>query len=356
MLVSLQLAFTLWLSTLTLAFPSLLTVGDETHREKGFLVVREFDGDVACPSGAELRDGSCRELLKQAPEHWCPPEYFFADGFCHEARKPQLECPVNFVLVGSGYCERSISLPCEMACPSGSLPALKGSQLGPSMCLMERPVEKTLMCTEGVLDRSTRMCVIETVLKPDVTCASDQAVLEGGACITVEIMRECNEDAPANDQDTLTPRTCLSLRADASRVSCKPGFAMSPDQRTCVKRDSRPPIGLCRHTSLEGRCVDTEYVHPHQTCAANFSKKSIFGLCSCSRSEAVEPKIVCPAGSEYKSELEHCMSRTAVKFACPHNYKIRGTICERLVESSPVRTFNVTLKCSTVRGSLDCDV
>lgn len=109
------------------------------------------------------------------------------------------------------------------------------------------------------------------------------------------------------------------------------------------------PISICERTIVDGKCIETEIVPADKSCpdTPGFHKREIFGMCGCIKSEFQPPTPYCsmdPTGF-WESKSQTCVARQPLKFTCPNTYKIKGNICEKIIDKPVTKTYNLTVRC-----------
>eukprot|EP01054_Gregarina_sp_Poly1_P007774 Gregarina_sp_Poly_1__7773@NODE_43_length_18077_cov_117_559078_g37_i0_p8_GENE_NODE_43_length_18077_cov_117_559078_g37_i0NODE_43_length_18077_cov_117_559078_g37_i0_p8_ORF_typecomplete_len344_score21_72CC/PF04942_14/8_5e02CC/PF04942_14/17CC/PF04942_14/48CC/PF04942_14/4_5e02CC/PF04942_14/1_6e03CC/PF04942_14/7_7e02_NODE_43_length_18077_cov_117_559078_g37_i067297760 len=321
-----------------------------TELERGLRVLEQFGGTTTCPEEFVYKNGVCQQLLRQAPFHSCPPGHQLIEGECIGAYIPELSCPSNYLLMASNFCERTTSLPCEIGCPEGSIRNEEG------LCVREVEAPYDLACIEGTLDAETAQCINRIHSKPIITCTVDKAKFDDGMCISIEESTDCDPNDLINKIERSSERVCIRLRSSAPKLTCSPGSWLDRTKKLCIRSEYTAPKSVCHKTVVGDRCVENVFVHPTQSCIKPFAKRSIFGLCTCQLVEREMPIQSCVGGAELDKDLGRCIKRSMVKFQCPPSFQLHGTLCERLIETEALRTFNMTVACVLRKGELECEM
>lgn len=389
--------------------------------------------DAECEDG-EMIGSKCYKINRVAARHECPPEYLYVEGFCRAARLSQKECPPGFILTAANLCELTETRGCESVCPpdsfpspslphphrnSGEMDAEAGGveQASASLptvsvptCVRSRSSQPVLYCTRGVL-RGDK-CVVDRVLKPQLKCARQTAVIEKDACVSATLDPLCGDRAArpprvTNQKDRQRPmgdRNCLKIVSDPILRVCLPGYVLGPSGAFCIKEELHEPSMSCHapgsvlrtrprkpdhlddyhndyhddyhddylntHHGGDGRvsgeggsgppgsekvCTGSELVHPLQSCAEGFTKTSIFGLCACQQRRTADPRIICPTDYELSQDLQMCVAQTRVQLACAPQHTLNGVWCEEIQATPPRLRLRLDARCTAKEDAFTCD-
>ncbi|KAK6589615.1 oocyst wall 8 [Cryptosporidium xiaoi] len=258
--------------------------GDHHHHHHNTVAIVNVPSMI-CPSGYTLNTSKqCVGKEEIAPERTCPNGGILTDEFnCMKTTSPIMKCPFQYILVGENMCQRNVEVEPIAICPDGY--TITDGQ----MCTGSKTVPPIKKCLEGILNELQTECILQKSVTPIGECPSSEYTLISNERCAREILYDCT---PA----TMAYTTGHHGHHGHGGHGHHNNYVIPQKvvSRTCSKTESIPAKLICPEGSVKNPtgfdCLYTTISEPTITC----SNGSMVGKGECIEVVTVPAELQCP--------------------------------------------------------------